>query len=60
MERAEFLIISYWESYDAIRTFAGEDIDQAVYYPEDKEFLLEYEPDVVHYEVFVSECDLAQ
>jgi heme-degrading monooxygenase HmoA len=58
MGRAEFLTVSYWESYDAIRTFAGEDIEQAIYYPEDKEYLLECEPNVVHYEVLVSEFDL--
>jgi heme-degrading monooxygenase HmoA len=54
---AEFLTVSYWESYDAIRTFAGEDIEQPVYYPEDKEYLLEFEPEVAHYEVLVSEFD---
>jgi heme-degrading monooxygenase HmoA len=55
--RAEFLTVSYWESYDAIRKFAGEDIEKPVYYPEDKEYLLEFEPEVVHYEVLVNEFD---
>jgi len=50
-ERAEFLLISLWESWDAIRRFAGDDIDAAVYYPEDEEYLLTLEPKVVHYEV---------
>ncbi len=49
--RAEFLLISFWESWDAIRRFAGDDIDAAVYYPEDKEYLLALEPKVIHYEV---------
>ena len=49
--RAEFLLISLWESLDAIRAFAGEDLDRAVYYPEDEEYLLELEPDVAHCEV---------
>ncbi len=49
--RAEFLFISFWESFEAIRRFAGEDINRAVYYPEDKAFLLELEPCVTHYEV---------
>jgi hypothetical protein len=35
----------------AIRGFAGDDVEIAKYYPEDKEFLLEFEPHVVHYEV---------
>ena len=48
---AEFLFISFWESLHFIREFAGEDIDRAVYYPEDQEFLLTMEPRVVHYDV---------
>jgi heme-degrading monooxygenase HmoA len=51
--RAEFLFISFWESLDSIRAFAGADIEKAVYYPEDKEYLLELEPTVAHYEVAV-------
>jgi hypothetical protein len=57
--RAEFLTVSYWESYDAIRKFAGDEIDIPVYYPEDKEFLLEFEPKVVHYEIMVNEFDVS-
>lgn len=56
--RAEFLFISLWESFDAIRKFAGADFETAVYYPEDKEFLLELEPNVIHYEVLVKPEDL--
>lgn len=48
--KAEFLLISLWESYEAIRAFAGEDIERAVYYSKDKEFLVELEPKVTHYE----------
>ena len=50
-ERAEFLVASRWDSWEAIRRFAGDDYERAVYYPEDKEFLLEFEPNVLHYEV---------
>jgi len=50
--KAEFLLISLWDSYDSIRKFAGTDIDKAVYsFPEDEKFLLEMEPNVLHYEV---------
>lgn len=45
-----FLFISFWESRDAIRAFAGEDIDRARYYPEDRTYLLELEPTVTHHE----------
>lgn len=48
---AEFTLISFWESFDAIRRFTGEDVDKAVYYPEDEHFLLGKEPWVTHYEV---------
>ncbi|NUM80112.1 antibiotic biosynthesis monooxygenase [bacterium] len=48
---AHFLLISLWDSMDSIRSFAGQDVDKAYYYPEDKDFLLEFEPNVYHYEV---------
>lgn len=46
-----FITLTFWESIGAIRGFAGTDEEQAKYYPEDKDFLLEFEPTVVHYEV---------
>jgi heme-degrading monooxygenase HmoA len=49
--RAHFLLVSLWESMDAIRAFAGDDVEQARYYLEDRDFLLELEPRVTHYEV---------
>lgn len=51
---AEFLFISLWESMDAIQAFAGPDVEKAVYYPEDAEYLLEMEPSVAHYEALVT------
>jgi heme-degrading monooxygenase HmoA len=50
-ERAEFLTLSFWESRDAIRGFAGDEIDRAVFYPEDDRFLVERELTVEHYTV---------
>ena len=46
-----FVTLSLWTDMTAIRAFAGEDVEAAKYYPEDKDFLLEFEPRVVHYEV---------
>ncbi|HSB00786.1 MAG TPA: antibiotic biosynthesis monooxygenase [Anaerolineales bacterium] len=46
-----FITLTFWESLEAIKGFAGEDVEAAKYYPEDKDFLLEFEPTVVHYEV---------
>jgi hypothetical protein len=50
-ERTEFITFSLWDSVRAIRTFAGEDIDTAVYYPEDERYLVERDTTVSHYEV---------
>ena len=50
-EVTHFITLTFWESLDAIRAFAGQDVEMAKYYPEDAGFLLEYEPGVVHYEV---------
>lgn len=50
---AHFLLLTLWESEDAIREFAGPAIEKAKYYPEDADFLLELEPTVTHYEVLV-------
>jgi heme-degrading monooxygenase HmoA len=56
LERTEgdithFITLTFWKDLDSIKTFAGEDVEVAKYYPEDKDFLLEFEPNVVHYEV---------
>jgi len=56
LERADgavthFVTMTFWENLEVIRGFAGEDIEVAKYYPEDRDFLLEFEPSVVHYEV---------
>jgi heme-degrading monooxygenase HmoA len=48
-DAAHFLTVSYWESEAAIRAFAGDEPLKAKYYPEDADFLLEFEPEVVHY-----------
>jgi heme-degrading monooxygenase HmoA len=50
-EQAHFQTLSYWDSLEAIRAFAGDEIERAKYYPEDQHYLLEFEPEVEHYEV---------
>jgi heme-degrading monooxygenase HmoA len=47
----EFLTFTLWDSMDAIRGFAGDDVETAVYYPEDERYLIERDPKVKHYEV---------
>jgi heme-degrading monooxygenase HmoA len=50
-DRTEFMTISFWESRDSIAAFAGEDIDRAVFYPEDDRYLVDRETTVKHYRV---------
>ncbi|HEY6686987.1 MAG TPA: hypothetical protein VI094_12350 [Propionibacteriaceae bacterium] len=50
-DRSEIITFSLWDSPDSIRAFAGDDIDQAVFYPEDDRFLIERDQTVRHYEV---------
>jgi heme-degrading monooxygenase HmoA len=50
-EITHFITLTFWKDLDAIKGFAGEDVEAAKYYPEDKDFLLEFEPRAVHYEV---------
>ena len=50
-DTTHFLTITHWTSEDAVRAFAGDDILKAKYYPEDADFLLEFEPAVQHYKV---------
>ena len=56
LERTEgdithFITLTFWKDIESIKAFAGEDVTVAKYYPEDKDFLLEFEPHVIHYEV---------
>jgi heme-degrading monooxygenase HmoA len=56
LERSEgavthFITLTFWKDIESIKAFAGEDVEVAKYYPEDKDFLLEFEPNVIHYEV---------
>ncbi len=47
-----FTLITFWENLEVIKNFAGEDFEKAKYYPEDEDFLLEFEEKVAHHEVF--------
>ena len=49
--RAEIVTVSLWESRSAIEAFAGQDIEQAVFYPEDDRYLIDRDLTVRHYEV---------
>ena len=47
----EFITLSLWDSVDAIRAFAGDDIEAAVLYPEDERYLIDGESHITHYDV---------
>jgi heme-degrading monooxygenase HmoA len=49
----EYVLITIWDSMEAVRRFAGADPERAVYYPEDDRYFAEDErtPYVRHYQV---------
>jgi len=49
---AHFLLVTYWDSMESVKKFAGEQPERAKYYPEDDQFLLEKEELSALYEVF--------
>jgi heme-degrading monooxygenase HmoA len=50
-ERTEFLVVTTWQSIEAIRQFAGESAQTAVVPPEVQAMMLVYDREVVHYEI---------
>jgi len=51
--RVEILVITFWRSVDAIRAFAGDDLERAVVAPEAAAMLAEFDRRVRHYDVVV-------
>lgn len=50
-ELEHFFLATYWDSMEAVKAFAGEDVRLAVTYPEDEQFGLVSDPLVLHHEV---------
>ena len=50
-DRTEFLMITLWESLAAVKRFAGDDPETAVFYPEDERFLVERDLRATHYDL---------
>ena len=50
-DRADFLLLTFWDSEAAIRGFAGEPIERARFYPEDEAFLIRRQETVRHLEL---------
>ncbi|MEO3889355.1 MULTISPECIES: antibiotic biosynthesis monooxygenase family protein [unclassified Nonomuraea] len=51
-EVAHFQMLTFWDSEEAIKAFAGDDVTVAKYYDFDDAFLLEKEPRAVHHHVY--------
>jgi heme-degrading monooxygenase HmoA len=58
-DRAEFVVLSLWDSMESVRGFSGSDERVAVFYPEDDAFLVERERHADHFEVVVAPEALA-
>ena len=54
-DRCEFTCLSFWDSWESIRAFAGPDPEIARYYPDDERFLLSFPRTVRHFEVLSEE-----
>ena len=50
-EAVEFMFVSFWESEEALRRYAGADAELPKYYPEDRAALLELPERAEHYEL---------
>lgn len=50
-DKVEFVMFTFWDSLDAVKAFAGDDPETAVFYPEDDRFLVEREERSTHFEV---------
>ena len=50
-EGVEFVVLTLWDSMEAVQKFAGQNLDQAVVEPEAKSVLIGFDDFVTHYDV---------
>ena len=50
-DKTEFLFLSFWDSIESIRSFAGPEPEKAVFYPEDEKYLIDFDEKVMNYDV---------
>ena len=55
-DAVEIIVITWWRSLEAIRGFAGDDLEGAVVADEAAVLLTEYDRRVLHYEVVVEDA----
>jgi len=53
-ETGEFTVVSFWDSIEAIKGYAGEDYTKVHDLPQDAEFLIDHEKLVRHYHLDVN------
>jgi heme-degrading monooxygenase HmoA len=56
-DRCEFVMVTLWDSMQAVAEFAGPAPERAVFYPEDDRYLVERDLTVEHYEVHTAVLD---
>jgi hypothetical protein len=47
----ELIVETRWSSLEAIRAFAGDDLEATIVEPEAREVLVDYDERVAHYEI---------
>jgi heme-degrading monooxygenase HmoA len=52
---ADFQVISYWDSLEAIKRFAGDDYEKVRHLPNDLKYMIGSDPTVQHFEVVVND-----
>ena len=52
----ELVVVTRWRSLDAVRAFAGDDLDAAVVEPEAAAVLSRYDTRVRHYEIVIEDA----
>jgi heme-degrading monooxygenase HmoA len=50
-DRTEIVTLSFWDSLEAIKGFAGDDVERAVFYPEDDRYLVARDLTVTHFTI---------
>src|SRR5262245_28545202 len=50
-DRTEFVMFTLWDSLEAVKDFAGEEYETAVFYPDDERFLIERDLRASHFDV---------
>jgi heme-degrading monooxygenase HmoA len=50
----EFLVLTHWESMEAVRAFAGDDPERAVVEPEARAALVRFDDRVTHYDALAA------